>query len=88
MIYVLILIVYFDFHFNFISKNKFDYLLIKFCSIFSYPSIIQIILFIMRELLIASRHRFDRTIKAKQQQPPSQPTGRIYRNSNTCSRII
>jgi hypothetical protein len=33
----------------------------------------------MRELLIASRHRFERAIKAKQQQQPPQQTGRIYK---------
>ncbi|UJR31011.1 hypothetical protein I4U23_018522 [Adineta vaga] len=37
--------------------------------VYNYPSIVQIILFIMRELLIASRHHFERIIKAKQQQP-------------------
>ncbi|CAF1650199.1 unnamed protein product, partial [Adineta ricciae] len=40
--------------------------------LYNYPSIIQIILFIMRELLIASRHCFEQAIKAK--QPPSQST--------------
>ncbi|CAF0763251.1 unnamed protein product [Adineta steineri] len=39
--------------------------------LYNYPSIIQIVLFIMREVLIASRHRFERIIKAK---PPSQQT--------------
>lgn len=44
---------------------------------FSCPSIVQIILFIMREILIASRHYFERINKTKQQQmQPSQSTGR------------
>ncbi|CAF2841089.1 unnamed protein product [Rotaria sp. Silwood2] len=43
--------------------------------LYNYPSIIQIILFIMREILIASRHYFERIIKAKQQ--PLQQTDMI-----------
>jgi len=42
---------------------------------FSYPSIIQIVLFIMRELLIASRHRYESINKSQQL---SQPTGKIF----------
>ncbi|CAF0784454.1 unnamed protein product [Rotaria sordida] len=45
--------------------------------LYNYPSIIQIILFIMREILIASRHYFERIIKAKQQQQPLQQTDMI-----------
>ncbi|CAF3462153.1 unnamed protein product [Rotaria socialis] len=39
--------------------------------IYNYPSVIQIILFIMREILIASRHYFERINKGKQLQQPS-----------------
>lgn len=52
-------------------------LFILFMFSFSCPSIVQIILFIMREILIASRHYFERINKTKQQQmQPSQSTGR------------
>jgi hypothetical protein len=86
MIYALILIVYCGFHFNFISKKK-DLYVYSRLIVFSYPSVIQIILFIMRELLIASRHRFERIVKLKQQQqqqPPSQPIGRTDKTYQIC----
>ena len=74
MIYLPILIVYFDFPSKFTSKD-FSSKRLFISKSFSYPSIIQIVLFIMRELLIASRHRFERINKSKQ---ISQQTGKIF----------